>query len=101
MRPQRPPFQHRNGKNFHRPEGGSREQEPGLENQSGEDAVKREAAYLRRLADDRTQVEVHMRTGESLTGFIEYYDRQFIRLTRKGAPNMFIYKKDIKYLAEA
>ena len=31
---------------------------------------------------------------------IEYYDQSFIRLTRKGEPNLFIFKHDIKYIQE-
>ena len=33
-------------------------------------------------------------------GVIEYYDHRFIRITRPGAPNLFIFKHDIKYLFE-
>ncbi len=38
--------------------------------------------------------------GEEVAGTIEYYDANFIRLTRKGEPNLFIYKHEIKYLFE-
>lgn len=38
--------------------------------------------------------------GEEVVGTVEYYDHSFIRLTRKDAPNLFIYKHDIKYLTE-
>ena len=31
---------------------------------------------------------------------IEYYDHSFIRITRQGAPNLFIFKHDINYLVE-
>ena len=65
-----------------------------------EGAVRREAEYLRRLTEERTPVEVHLASGETYRGFIEYYDRRLIRLTREGAPNLFIYKHDIKYLSE-
>ena len=41
-----------------------------------------------------------MEDGEEVVGIIEYYDRSFIRLTRKGKPNLFIFKHDIKYLQE-
>lgn len=70
------------------------------EDEGSEGAVRREAEYLRRLTDDHTPVEVHLASGESYRGFIEYYDKRFIRLTREGAPNLFIYKHDIKYLSE-
>jgi host factor-I protein len=33
-------------------------------------------------------------------GWIEYYDRNMIRLTREGAPNLFIFKHEIMYIAE-
>jgi len=33
-------------------------------------------------------------------GWIEYYDRNMIRLTRDGHPNLFIFKNQIAYVAE-
>ena len=41
-----------------------------------------------------------MMDGEEVEGSIEYYDQSFIRLTREGQPNLFIFKHDIKYIAE-
>jgi host factor-I protein len=41
-----------------------------------------------------------MADGEEVKGVIEYYDHRFIRLTREGEPNLFIFKHDIKYLIE-
>jgi len=41
-----------------------------------------------------------MAGGEEVVGTIEYYDHSFIRLTREGAPNLFIFKHDITYLQE-
>ena len=41
-----------------------------------------------------------MADGEEVVGVIEYYDQSFIRITRKGQPNLFIFKHDIKYLQE-
>jgi host factor-I protein len=38
--------------------------------------------------------------GEVVRGWIEYYDRRMVRLTRDGAPNLFIFKHDIAYIAE-
>ena len=35
-----------------------------------------------------------------MEGIIEFYDDAFLRITRNGAPNLFIYKHDIKYLYE-
>lgn len=59
-----------------------------------------EARYLRQLIDQRTPVRVKLSDNEEVEGVIEFYDAQFIRLTREGAPNLFLYKHDIKYLFE-
>ena len=45
-------------------------------------------------------MRVKLLDGEVVRGWIEYYDRRMIRLTRDGAPNLFIYKHDIAYIAE-
>ncbi|MBI3894886.1 MAG: RNA chaperone Hfq [Acidobacteria bacterium] len=59
-----------------------------------------EVQYLRRLAENKTPVVVHLLGGDTFRGYIEYYDRRFIRLTRRGEPNLFIFKHEIKYLYE-
>jgi len=59
-----------------------------------------EVRYLRYLIDREIPVRVRLRTNEEVEGVIEYYDHSFIRLTRQGAPNLFIFKHDIKYLYE-
>jgi len=59
-----------------------------------------EAKYLKRLIENATPVRVKMEDGEEVLGIIEYYDLSFIRLTRQGEPNLFIFKHDIKYIQE-
>lgn len=56
--------------------------------------------YLKHLIEREIPVRVRLTDGEEVSGTIEYYDHSFIRLTRKGAPNLFIYKHEIKYLVE-
>ena len=36
--------------------------------------------------------------GEVLRGTVEWYDRDCIKLTRFGSPNLLIYKQVIKYV---
>jgi len=60
-----------------------------------------EAAYLKVLGEKQVPVEVKLRDGEVVHGWIEYYDQNMIRLTREGQPNLFIFKHDIRYIAEA
>ena len=52
------------------------------------------------LVDRGTRVCLKLINNEELCGVIEYYDRSFIRLTREGEPNLFIFKHEIKYLFE-
>ena len=59
-----------------------------------------ETRYLKQLIEKSTPVRVTMIDGEEVAGVIEYYDQSFIRITRQGAPNLFIFKHDIKYLQE-
>jgi host factor-I protein len=59
-----------------------------------------EPRYLKRLIEQRVRIRVVMHGGEEVSGTIEYYDQSFIRLTRDGEPNLFIFKHDIKYLVE-
>ena len=59
-----------------------------------------EAAYLKTLGEKQKPVQVKLMDGETVRGWIEYYDKNMIRLTREGAPNLFIFKHDIKYLWE-
>lgn len=59
-----------------------------------------EAAYLKSLAEKQRPVRIKLLSGELLRGWIEYYDRRMVRLTREGAPNLFIYKHEISYIAE-
>jgi host factor-I protein len=59
-----------------------------------------EVKYLRHLIEKKIPVSVKLTDGEQVDGVVEYYDRRFIRITRTGAPNLFIFKHDIKYLFE-
>jgi host factor-I protein len=59
-----------------------------------------EPKYLRRLIETGATVCIKMTDGEEVTGIVEFYDATFIRITRDGEPNLFIFKHDIKYLYE-
>ena len=52
------------------------------------------------MIEQSKTVRVKLADGEEVAGIIEYYDQSFIRITRIGEPNLFIFKHDIKYLAE-
>ena len=59
-----------------------------------------EAAFLRALGQNQSSVSIRLVSGEVVTGWVEYYDEKMVRLTRTGAPNLFIYKDQIAYIAE-
>ncbi|HYP06691.1 MAG TPA: hypothetical protein VER03_10720 [Bryobacteraceae bacterium] len=59
-----------------------------------------EPKYLRQLADRRARIRVKLADNQEIDGILEFYDECFIRLTRDGEPNLFLYKHDIKYLYE-
>lgn len=75
------------------------ESQPNTEERAPAD-THREAAYLRHLAQTQAPVTVKLKSGETVRGFIEYYDQRFIRLTRTEGSNLFIFKKEIKYFYE-
>ncbi len=64
------------------------------------DQTFEEVKYLRRLIDERTPVRVRLSDNQEVDGVVEFYDATFIRITRNGEPNLFLFKHDIKYLYE-
>jgi len=60
-----------------------------------------EALYLRSLSDRHVSVQVQLHDGETIDGWIEYFDDGMIRITREGHPNLFIYKHQIRTITEA
>lgn len=57
--------------------------------------------YYVKQMQSRTPVTVVLTDGEMLNGTVEWYDRDCIKLTRYGSPNLMIYKHSIKYLFKA
>ena len=64
------------------------------------DYTHKESQYLQRLAEQGRTVRVCMNGGDVFEGRVEFFDAAFIRLTRDGEPNLFLYKQDMKYLVE-
>jgi host factor-I protein len=59
-----------------------------------------EAAYLKLLGEKQKPVSIKLRDGEVVRGWVEYYDRYMVRLTRDEGPNLFIFKSEIVYISE-
>ncbi|HEV2388127.1 MAG TPA: RNA chaperone Hfq [Candidatus Acidoferrales bacterium] len=54
--------------------------------------------YFVKQMQARTPMTVVMTDGEVLNGTVEWYDRDCIKLTRYGSPNLMVYKHSIKYM---
>ena len=68
--------------------------------QAAPETTFREIEYIDRLSKNKTPVVVKLTDGEEVRGWIEYYDKDIIRITRDSQPNLFIYKSRVKYLFE-
>ena len=89
----KPPFKPR----FPRPQGGGG---GGGKPHRPSDQTLEEVRYLKHLIEKQSPVCIKLRNNEEVRGVIEYYDAAFIRVTRVKAPNLFIFKHEIKYLFE-
>ena len=54
--------------------------------------------YWIKQMQGRTPIAIVLIDGEVLRGTVEWYDRDCIKLTRFGSPNLLIYKQTIKYV---
>lgn len=57
-----------------------------------------EAFYYLKQMQSRTGIVVRLLDGEELRGWIEWYDKDVIKLNREGLPNLVVPKHSIKYL---
>jgi len=57
--------------------------------------------YWVKQMQGRTPMTVVLTNGEELHGTVEWYDRDCIKLTRYGSPNLLIFKQVIKFVYKA
>jgi sRNA-binding regulator protein Hfq len=63
------------------------------------DQTNAENFYYQKQMQSRTPMVIVLRDGEEVRGFIEWYDRNCIKVNREnGDPNLMIYKPAIKYM---
>ncbi len=62
------------------------------------DQTNAENFYYVKQMQARTPMVVVLHDGEELHGIIEWYDRACIKVNRTSAPNLLVYKANIKYL---
>ena len=59
-----------------------------------------ETRYLRHLVEEHVPIRVRLSDNSEFDGMVEFYDVNFIRITRPDGPNLFLFKQDIKYIYE-
>ena len=89
----------------------SREREPRASQQHAPVQVKKripppnetnaEIFYYKKQIDAHTLMVIVLLDGEEIEGTIEWYDRGALKGNRKGAPNLLILKRNIKYIYKA
>lgn len=60
-----------------------------------------EIYYYKKQIDSHTLMVVVLNDGEEVEGTIEWYDREALKINRKGAPNILLLKHNIKYMFKA
>jgi sRNA-binding regulator protein Hfq len=60
-----------------------------------------EIFYYKKQMDVHTQMVIVLTDGEEIEGTIEWYDRNALKVNRKGAPNIMLLKHNIKYMFKA
>jgi host factor-I protein len=56
--------------------------------------------YLKQM-QSKTPMSIVLRDGEILKGVIEWYDKDCLKVNREGAPNLLVFKWNIKYMHKA
>ena len=62
------------------------------------DQTNAENFYYMKQMQAKTPMVIVMKDGEELRGIIEWYDKAALKFNREGAPNLMLYKHNIKYM---
>jgi host factor-I protein len=64
------------------------------------DQTNAENFYYVKQMQSKTPMIITLKDGEVLKGVIEWYDRGCLKVNREGAPNVLLYKNNIKYMSK-
>ena len=62
------------------------------------DQTNAENFYYVKQMQTKTPMAITLKDGEVVRGVIEWYDRSCLKVNRDGAPNVLLYKSNIKYM---
>ena len=65
------------------------------------DQTNAENFYYMKQMQSKTPMVIVLKDGETLEGVIEWYDKTCLKFNREGAPNLLIFKPNIKYMYKA
>src|SRR5579872_779854 len=65
------------------------------------DQTNAENFYYMKQMQAKTPMVFVLKDGETLEGVIEWYDKTCLKINREGAPNLLIFKPNIKYMYKA
>ncbi len=65
------------------------------------DQTNAENYYYVKQMQSKTPMVFVLKDGETLTGIIEWYDKTCLKVNREGAPNLLLFKPNIKYMYKA
>ena len=54
--------------------------------------------YYMKQMQSKTPMVILLTDGEVIQGVIEWYDKGCLKVNREGAPNLLLYKANIKYM---
>jgi host factor-I protein len=60
-----------------------------------------ESFYFQKQMQGRTPMVIILKDGEEIHGWIEWHDRNSVKVNRNGQPNLLIYKQSIRYMFKA
>ena len=75
-----------------------RKSAPPQKRQIPPDQTNAENFYYVKQMQGKTPMVITLKDGEVLRGVIEWYDRSCLKINRIGAPNLLLYKSNIKYM---
>jgi host factor-I protein len=70
----------------------------GHRKQAPPEQTNAENYYFLKQMQNKTQMVVMLDDGSELHGWIEWYDKDCIKLNRHEGPNLMIYKRSIRYM---
>lgn len=65
------------------------------------DQTNAENFYYIKQMQSKTNMVIVLKDGETLEGVIEWYDKGSIKVNREDAPNLLLFKDNIKYMYKA